>query len=165
MGHADPEGPGGHHQAQRQAPQRTAVVVAAHGGDGRHLAQLVEHPRLRDVAGVDDQVDAVEQLQHLRGEGGQVVAHVRVGDHADPHRPVAARAQSPIAWNPASTKIVSPVTLADSGDARYTAVSATSSWVISRRRGVRLGDGVGHRAEAGDAARRQRAHRARPRSR
>ena len=57
--------------------------------------------------------------------------------------------------------MVSPVTLADSGEARNRAASPTSSWVMSRRSGRALGGLLGHRPEARDAARGQRAHRAR----
>ena len=49
------------------------------------------------------------------GIASQVLADVRVGHDADAHRGVGQR---PIAWKPASTKMVSPVTLADSGEAR-----------------------------------------------
>ena len=55
-----------------------AVVVAAHGGDGRDPAERVEDVRRADVARVHDALDAGQRGQRLRPHQA-----VRVGDHAD----------------------------------------------------------------------------------
>ena len=51
-------------------------------------------------------VHAVEHLRDLGGQDREVLAHVRVGHHADPHGAAPAAAQNPMAWKPASTKRV-----------------------------------------------------------
>ena len=56
------------------------VVVAEHGGHRRDPLQLEDQPRQSDVAGVQDMVDAREELRNLRIE-----VSVRVGDRADFH--------------------------------------------------------------------------------
>ena len=126
VGEADPRPSDAHqHVARQLAVPRPLVVVAAHGDDRRHArrsssstAGSVMSPawRIRSTP-------ARTLAAPPAGSIGQVLADVRVGHHADAHRRRRGRSQNPIAWNPASTNIVSPVTLADSGDARKRAAS------------------------------------------
>ena len=77
------------------------VVVAAHRDDRRDGAELLQHHGVGEVAGVQDHVHPVEDLSHLGRQDGEVLAHVRVGHHADPRRAVAPLGQNPMAWKPA----------------------------------------------------------------
>ena len=69
--------------APRQLQPAEPVVVAPHRHHRRHLLQLLQHPGDAEVAGVEDQVAALQRLQHRRGERVQVLADVGVGDDAD----------------------------------------------------------------------------------
>ena len=64
-----------------------AVVVAAHGDDRRDGLEVVEHRGDAQVAGVEDQVAALERLQDAVRQRVEVLADVAVGDDADPARP------------------------------------------------------------------------------
>jgi len=59
------------------------VVVAAHGHHRGDPCQVVQHRHDAEVAGVEDQVAALECLEHGLGEDVEVLADVRVGDHPD----------------------------------------------------------------------------------
>ena len=49
-------------------PWAAEIIVAAHGVDGRNFGQLGEDVRVADVAGVDDQVTALERANGFGAE-------------------------------------------------------------------------------------------------
>jgi hypothetical protein len=85
----DPVAADRHHRRLRKPQPAQSIVIAAHRHHRRHLRQVVQHRRDAEVAGVEDQVAAVQRLQHRGGQRVQELADVGVGDHADP----AGRAQ------------------------------------------------------------------------
>jgi len=68
----------GRHDLRNRRRPRVAIVVAAHGNDRRHRAELGEDRGGADVARVHDQVDGRQRRDRL---GPQEA--VRVGDDAD----------------------------------------------------------------------------------
>ena len=72
--------------AARRQRLELSVMVAAHsldGGDGR---QRVERCSRRDVARVEDQVDALQGGEHPFGKVVDELRTVRVSDDSDPGR-------------------------------------------------------------------------------
>ena len=87
MRQADPPASGDDHRGLGQLQPLQAVVVAAHGDDRRDGLEVLEHRGDAQVAGVEDQVAALERLQDAVRQRVEVLADVAVGDDADPARP------------------------------------------------------------------------------
>ena len=62
-------------------------MVAAHRDHRGDDLEVVQHRRHAQVPGVQDQVAAVEGLQHALRERVEVLADVGVGHHPDAARP------------------------------------------------------------------------------
>ncbi len=83
--------PGRHDRRLGQREAAQAVVVAAHRDHGRDPSEVVEHRGDAQVAGVEDQVAAVERREDGIGERVDELADVGVGDHADARAPPQQR--------------------------------------------------------------------------
>lgn len=64
-------------------PWAAEIIVAAHSVDGRNFGQLGEDVRVADVAGVDDQVTALERAD---GFGAEEI--MSIGYHGGFHGPI-----------------------------------------------------------------------------
>ena len=78
----------GDSRGQRSRPLPD-IVVAAHCGDRRQLAQLREHLGGTNVAGMDEMLRARQRLQGLRAQQA-----MRVRNHTDPKHGMQLRARS-----------------------------------------------------------------------
>ena len=61
------------------------VHVAVYRLHGRDLAQEVEHEQLRQVAGVEDQLDPAQTVEQGAGQAAAEAGQVRVRDDAHQH--------------------------------------------------------------------------------
>jgi hypothetical protein len=60
------------------SPERRVVHVPLHGRDGREAPQIVENPCVREVAGVEDRLGALEDAQAIRRQRARAAREMRV---------------------------------------------------------------------------------------
>jgi len=91
---ADAATPHGHDALTREVNSREQVVIALHGDDRGDLPEPLEYRRACDVPRMEDEIARREGLHHLRGQLGEHLAHMGVGNHAN----ADGAAQMAIAW-------------------------------------------------------------------
>ncbi len=80
---SDRDAPDANHSRAGKVDAGLAVVVALHRDDGREIPELVQHGGLRQVAGVQHQIDLRQGVEHARWKRWNKLAHVGVGHDAD----------------------------------------------------------------------------------
>ena len=79
----EPDAEAGHLRSRahgQRSPHGRVVHVPLHGRDGRETAQIVEHRRGREVAGVEDRLRRLQDAQAVRRQRARAAWEMRVSE-------------------------------------------------------------------------------------